>query len=191
MIKATYNDKQLVVEMLTDAFKENKSVNYIVKQDAKKDKRIRNLMSYSFNVCYLSGDVFFNDDKTAVALVSYPDKQRMTLKSIFLDLRLVFKTIGLTRAMKALSRESLIKKNYPTKEIYYLWFIGVSLENQGKGKGTQLLRELIEHSETLNRKIYLETSTLRNLPWYKKFGFRVFKELDLGYTLYMLTRDIP
>ncbi|MFD2962488.1 MULTISPECIES: GNAT family N-acetyltransferase [Olivibacter] len=191
MIKATYNDKQLAVDILADAFKENKSVNYIVKQDAKKDKRIRDLMAYSYDVCYFSGDIFFNDDKTAVALVSYPDKQKMTLKRIFLDLGLVFKTIGLTRAMKALNRESSIKKNSPTKEIYYLWFIGVSQENQGKRKGTQLLKELIEHSETLNRKVYLETSTLRNLQWYKKFGFRVFKELDLGYTLYMFTRDIP
>ncbi|MEH6305570.1 GNAT family N-acetyltransferase [Olivibacter sp. CPCC 100613] len=190
MIKATYNDKQLAVDILTDAFKENKSVNYIVKQDAKKNERVRNLMSYSFEVCCSSGDVFFSDDKTAVALVSYPDKKKITCKSVFLDLGLIFKTMSLTSAMKALKRESLIKKNYPTKEIYYLWFIGVSRENQGKGKGTQLLKELIEHSDTLNRKVYLETSTLRNIPWYEKFGFRVFKELNFDYTLYMFTRDL-
>lgn len=189
MIKAHYDDKPLAVDILSNAFKDNKSVNYIVKQDAKRYERIRYLMEYSFDVCYMFGDIYFNEDKTAVALISYPDRKRTTLKSILLDLGLVINSIGIGRASKALKREGLIKKNYPTNEIYYLWFIGVSEENQGKGKGTELMNELVEHSDTMGRPIYLETSTIRNISFYKRFGFNVFKELDFGYTLYMFRRD--
>ena len=44
MIKAAYNDKNLIVEILTDSFETNQSVNYIVKQDKKKVNRIISLM---------------------------------------------------------------------------------------------------------------------------------------------------
>ena len=41
MIKAAYSDKNLIVGILTDSFETNQSVNYIVKQDKERVKRIR------------------------------------------------------------------------------------------------------------------------------------------------------
>lgn len=35
MIKANYNDKNLIINILTKSFDSNQSVNYIVKQDKK------------------------------------------------------------------------------------------------------------------------------------------------------------
>jgi predicted N-acetyltransferase YhbS len=71
----------------------------------------------------------------------------------------------------------------------YLWFIGVYLAEQNKGIGSLLLQEIIQHSIQNNRPIYLETSTIKNLPWYSKFGFKVYSEQDLSYRLYFLKRD--
>jgi len=53
MKKARYTDKELVVDILTRSFNANQSVNYIVKQDKKRIKRISALMDYLFEVCYL------------------------------------------------------------------------------------------------------------------------------------------
>jgi len=53
--KANQNDRELVVSILWQAFKENKSVNYIA---GKEEKSIRFLMEYSFNRCIESGEVF-------------------------------------------------------------------------------------------------------------------------------------
>jgi hypothetical protein len=36
MIRAGYKDKPLAVDILTQSFADNKSVNYIIKQDQKK-----------------------------------------------------------------------------------------------------------------------------------------------------------
>jgi len=76
MKKAEYNDKDLIVDILTKSFETNQSVNYIVKQDSKRLSRIRSLMDYSFEVCHSFGDVFLSDDNKACALVLYPDKKR-------------------------------------------------------------------------------------------------------------------
>lgn len=193
MIKADKNHKSHVIEILSNSFEDNQSVNYIIKQDSKRKERIRALMDYSFEICYMFGAVYLSDDKKGCALVLYPDQKKFSIKSTLLDVQLLLNAIGLTRAGKAMSRESAIKSNYPKQPIYYLWFLGVLNSDQNKGIGSQLLSEIIQDSEKQQKPIYLETSTLKNLPWYKKFGFTIYKELDFGYKLFMLRRgeEVP
>lgn len=54
----------------------NQSINYIILQDGRRAARMQALMQYSFDVCYLFGDVFLSDDRKACALVLYPEKRR-------------------------------------------------------------------------------------------------------------------
>jgi ribosomal protein S18 acetylase RimI-like enzyme len=189
MTKALYTDKNLVVDILTQSFADNKSVNYIIKQDSKKAVRLKQLMAYSFDSCYQFGEILLSNDRKACALVIFPDKKRTTLKSILADVKLIFTSMGLGNVKKAMQREAAIKRSHPKKMIYYLWFIGVAQTEQGKGIGSELMNEIIAHSNKLNRTICLETSTLKNIPWYKKFGFSIYKELDFRYTLYCLQRE--
>jgi ribosomal protein S18 acetylase RimI-like enzyme len=191
MIKATHNDRKRVVDILARSFDTNQSVNYIVQQDARRTSRIRALMAYSFDLCYLFGDVFLSDNRKACALVLYPDKKKMTLRSLLLDMRLIIDCIGLRNIKKALARETAIKKKLqPKEDMSYLWFIGVSPEHQGKGAGNRLLADVIQDSNNKRRSIYLETSTLDNLPWYRKAGFEVYNELYLSYKLFFLRRGL-
>lgn len=57
---------------------------------------------------------------------------------------------------------------------------------QNQGKGTELLKQIVEKSGRDGRALYLETSMDRNLPWYQKHGFEVFQTVDVTYKLYML-----
>ena len=190
MKNVNYEDKNLVIEILTKSFDTNQSVNYIAKQDRKRLKRISALMDYSFEVCHMFGDVFLSDDRKACALILYPDRKTTTLKSILLDIKLIFSCIGIENINKALVRESKIKQLQPKELMYYLWFIGVDPEYQNEGIGSALLDKIIEDSKDKKRPIYLETSTLKNLPWYKKFGFQVYNELELSYKLFFLKREL-
>jgi len=190
MKNADYKDKNLVIDILTKSFDTNQSVNYIAMQDGKRLKRISALMDYSFEVCYMFGDVFLSDDRKACALILYPDKKKTTLKSILLDIKLIFSCIGVENIKKALVRESKIKQLQPKTTMYYLWFIGVDPEHQNEGIGSVLLDEIINDSKNKQRPIYLETSTLKNLPWYKKYGFQIYNELELSYKLFFLKREL-
>lgn len=184
MLKAHISDKNEIIDILAQSFIDNKSVNYIIPQDAKRIKRIKNLMSYSFELCYRFGEVLFSDDKKAVALVIYPDKKTTSFKTIWLDIKFIMSAIGIFNIQKAIKREAAINQVHPKRPLAYLWFIGVRPPDQLKGAGTQLLNEIINH--TSNKTICLETSTERNLPWYKKNGFETYKELDFGYKLYCM-----
>lgn len=185
MKKAKAEDKKLVIDILSKSFNENQSVNYIVKQDSKRESRLKELMAYSFNICYQYGEVYLSDDNTGCALVLYPDK-KSAIKTIPLDLRLVIKCIGIENAGKAMKREGLIKKQYPSEPIYYLWFIGVLPDHQHNGTGTSLLTSVIDDARRQFKPIYLETSTIKNIGWYEKFGFSIYHEVDFGYKLFML-----
>lgn len=190
MTRANRTDKNLVVDILTKSFDDNQSVNYIVQQDSKRPERIRALMDYSFEVCHSFGEVFLSDDRKACALVLFPDQKRTSLKSILLDVKLILSCVGISNIKKALTRESKIKNLQPKGLMYYLWFIGVDPQHQNAGAGTKLLNEVIEDAKIHKRSIYLETSTLKNIPWYKKFGFDIYNELDLGYNLFFLKREL-
>lgn len=188
MITATLDERPVVVDILTRSFESNRSVNYVIKQDNQKIKRIQQLMEYSFNMCSKFGDVFLSEDKKGCALILYPDKKKADFQSLIWDLKLAFSSIGISNISKALKRESEIKKRHPADPFAYLWFIGVSPVAQHSGIGSRLLEEILQHAIAQNRSVFLETSTECNLPWYKKFGFEVYDELDLGYRLIFLKR---
>ena len=185
MVKAKISDKKTVIDILYTSFLDNKSVNFIVKQDKHRSKRLRYLMEYSFDKCFLTGEVYLSDDRNGCLLITYPNRRKkFQWNSLILDLKLVYRTITVSGLKKSLKREALIKKNYPDSDFCYLWFIGVAPSMQGKGIGSNLLSTVIDGELP----IYLETSTELNLPLYKRFGFEIYGEIDLGYKLYMLRR---
>ena len=189
MKKASREEKELVVNMLSQSFDSNQSVNYIVNQDARRKERIRGLMDYSFEICNMFGEVLLSDDRKACALIVYPDQKKSTLKSSLLDAKLALQCVGLANIKRTLDREALIKKIQPQELMTYLWFIGVAPADQGNGIGSQFLQSIIQSSTQKKRPIYLETSTVRNLPWYQKHGFDIYNEHDLSYRLYFLKRE--
>ena len=189
MLRAQYSDKELIVDILLDSFSDNKSVNYIIKQDASRLNRIKQLMEYSFEVCHLYGEIYLSDDKNACALLMLPENKKTTVKSLFVDTIFALFRLGLANSKKAMLREAKIKAVHPALSMYYLWFIGVHHLQQQKGSGSKLLNEIIKAAEKQNKIICLETSTLRNIEWYKKFGFTIYNELDFGYKLFCLKRE--
>jgi len=188
MIRATIEDRQKVVFLLAQAFKDNQSVNYIVHKDQYKTSGIYALMEYSFDVCFSFGEVYLSDDKAACALLLPSNAKQTTLLSIWLDIKLIFNAIGVCRISKALKREAAIKKLQWANDHIYLWFIAVDSSQQHQRIGSQLLNEIIDDAREKALPVCLETSTLTNIPWYQKHGFEIYNELDLGYQLYFLKR---
>jgi GNAT superfamily N-acetyltransferase len=190
MIKAAYSDRQHVVLLLAQAFEDNQSVNYIIRQDKYKTMRLYALMEYSFDMCFYFGEVHLSDNRDACALLLPPKSKRTNLRSVWLDIKLILRAMGIGRIGIALKRESAIKELQDKGDIQYLWFIGVDPAQQHKGVGTGLLKEILTKCDQEGRRVCLETSTLKNLPWYQNFGFEIYGKLDLGYDLFFLKRDI-
>jgi ribosomal protein S18 acetylase RimI-like enzyme len=187
---AQQRERNLVIDILAESFDANKSVNYVVKQDGKRRRRVRGLMEYSYNVCNSFGDVWITDDSQACALVLFPDEKKTSLSTILWDVKLAISVIGIKRVSEVIKREARIKAHHPKERFAYLWFIGVKPSSQNKQIGTTLLKGLIGRYASQGKPIYLETSVERNLPWYRKHNFEIFKTLQLTYSLFLLRRII-
>lgn len=186
MIKATNKDKDQIIDILSAAFNENKSINFIIKQDAKRESRLKFLISYSFFMGMNFGEVFLTKDRRACVIILYPHKKRVSLEAVWWDIKLVFCCIGLFNVLKVMKRESSLKKFHPNEDFAHLWYIGVEPKSQGLEIGTVLMEQLLS---TIELPFYLETSTERNIPFYKKFGFEVIGVADgLNYKLNVLKR---
>lgn len=184
---ANNDQKHRIIEILRDAFKENQSVNYVVKQDSKRIRRIEKLLEYSLSYGEEYGKVFISEDQNAACILLFSHQKKITIKSLIKDLQLITKGIGLQKLKDVLHRESLLKAHHPKTPFYHLWYIGVDPVHQKKGIGSTLLEEVLEYCA--DRPVYLETSVESNLRWYKKYGFRISKVLEFGYLLYILKRN--
>ena len=60
---------------------------------------------------------------------------------------------------------------------HHLQILGAAI--QGKGVGSKLIRFGIERAEKAGVPCYLESSNVKNIPFYKRHGFEVIEELYL------------
>jgi ribosomal protein S18 acetylase RimI-like enzyme len=188
MRRAEETDRALVVDILAKSFCDNKSVNDVVKQDRHRDRRIKALMEYSFDLCLSFGEIWIGAENKGCALILFPQRKRTTLRSMLLDLKVATRAIGLSRVVAIARREEAIKRHHPQEDIAYLWFIGVDPKSRRQGIGSSLLQHIIQRAQTTRKSIYLETSAVKNVVWYKGFGFELFETLEFSYTLFLLRR---
>tara|TARA_B100000378_G_C18057346_1_gene414796 strand:+ start:1804 stop:2376 length:573 start_codon:yes stop_codon:yes gene_type:complete len=188
MIRAKHQDKGLVINILSESFKKNKSVLSVVGNNKNK---IPLLMDYSFEKGILDGEIWINNMRTAALIALYPNRSKHLFKGLMLDVKLLFSVIGLKRLYKILNRERAIKSKQPKSDFIHLWYIGVLNFHQNTGQGSKLLREFLELKREKNIPVYLETSTEKNLSFYKKIGFGLVEEIrdKLPYTLYIFAKN--
>lgn len=187
MRKASQSDKKKVVEILTESFIDNKSVNYILKKGGNKERKIKDLMNYSFNLGMKKGDIFINEENNACSIIMYPKKKKYDFWSLIQDIKLVKNVIGLKKVIKVSKKEKEVSNHHPENNFAHLWYIGVEKKSQGRGLGTDFLNKICTYYKEKDLKIYLETSTEINIPFYKKSDFGVFNiNEEYGFKFYHL-----
>jgi ribosomal protein S18 acetylase RimI-like enzyme len=109
----------------------------------------------------------------------------------------VAKQLGLLPAMLGVFRRhsprvlralTLLEGGHPAEpgypEHYYLAFLGVHPEWQGRGLGASLLAPVLKRCDGERKPAFLEASSPRNRALYERHGFEVMEEFALG-------RDAP
>jgi ribosomal protein S18 acetylase RimI-like enzyme len=81
---------------------------------------------------------------------------------------------------------------HPKEPHWFLPLIGVDVFHQGSGHGTALLKKSLERVDESRTLAYLDSSNVRNIPLYQRFGFEVIGKVDYGGspTSYSMLRKI-
>lgn len=202
MIQATLNDKAHIVEILTQAYDNNDTINETVNEPSSKRHRnnptqeirrrtkISKLMAYGFDLCFRAGAVFLSDDRKATVLVLLPHKKKMDFRGVWDEVTLI-SVIGLWNVPKVLRREIEYNKVLPHAPIAKGMFFGTYPKYAQKGIGTILLKELIGWTEGMGLPMYVEARIKHNELFYARHGFETFHTLVLGNRVWPCMRRIP
>jgi GNAT superfamily N-acetyltransferase len=72
-----------------------------------------------------------------------------------------------------------VDKIRPSEPHFYLEYLGVEPEQQGKAIGSSILQVLTQMGDDKQVGCYLENANPRNLPFYQRFGFQVIQNKDI------------
>ncbi len=190
MIRAEKADKPMVVNILLEAFeplKEDNSINFVVKQDKKREQRMRVLMEYLFDKAMRTGAVFLSNNRASCLLITYAEKDRFSLKKMLSTLNLVFNCIGVMRVQKVLRRQRIIQRNYPNGNYIRPMIFAVKNEYRGTTTAAKLILEVFRDFKNNELPVIVDTASKDHVKLYKKFGLKTYKkEVELGFPIYLM-----
>ena len=165
--------KKRFVDIIVDAFADNPSVVDVVKQDKKRDARIRKLAEYSYEFGKRRGGLYLSNDGNGIAIFYVEDLKR-TYMDHWADIKLAFQVVGFSRVRYLLAKESYRKRIRPKEPFFYVWFLGVEKPHRGKDSILDLKNMIFNEAARLNLPILIETTIEQNKRVYERFGFEVY-----------------
>jgi hypothetical protein len=177
MKKATPDHKKKILDAFSAAFNETPGILWITGTGQGKDRKVRLLIEFAYELTNHLGEIWMSDDENAIAFIFYWHKRKPTLYSLWLNVKLAFQVVGLRRLMEILKREQYIQKQRPAHEPYiYLWFIASQADKSGVASMADLKNGLFRKAFEENLPIYAETTVERALNTYIRYGFKVFHQ---------------
>ena len=193
MRHATKSDKKKFIEIIAESFDTNPSVNWVIKNDSKRTKRIRAVANYAFEKALLKQGAYISSDETGIALCYKYNKKSNFIRDYWNQVKLAVVAIGIERIIEVLNREAYLEKLRPKSgEFLYFWFFGVSNEGKGKGAAKELKDYIFNLSDKTGLSIYLETSVAKNKNVYERYGFELYHSWEVkeqGITLWFMKRN--
>lgn len=105
----------------------------------------------------------------------------------------MLRTKGYRSIKRATLLDKVIEANQPEEPHFYLHAIGASLDNQGRGIGSALIKAGLATCDKLGMPAYLESSNEKNNPLYERHGFRIIRENKLpdgGPKVWYMQREV-
>jgi GNAT superfamily N-acetyltransferase len=180
-----------LVETLCDAFADDAHINWIVRQDARRDAARRQFFRLLLtDLAGQRGRVFATGDLKACAIWFPAEGWQLDLATQARVARRFIEISGWQAAARKAYGLNRVEASRPRTHHFFLQTLGVRAGMQGKGYGAALLQRFCQDCETANAAGYLETGNPGNIPFYEKHGFRVVGRVALprGPTLFQMLR---
>lgn len=176
MRKATKADRNRAIEILYKAYKDNPTFTWVVKPGSPEqfEDRTKQLCGFLFDNILQIGGVYMTSYNDGICMIYNINDKKNTAYSWYLQIKLAFNVIGITRALEIMKRESHIEKLRPKGNYLYFWVLAADPDVKGYQDMAEIRDDTFAMSKNQNLPIYAETTVERNVIMYKRYGFEEY-----------------
>ncbi len=181
--KLSLNDINKGSEVLKDAFINYPAFKYLFPEMNERERKLKYVMSFFIRYGLLYGEVYAPSKDIEGVAIWYKSTQlnsniqgliKAGLLNLPFNLNLTsFVKLKKLGDVKKSNRDKLMKSEY-----YLLDVIGIDPNFALKGYGYMLIESKLEQIEEQKMCCFLETSNIKNIEYYKKFGFDLLSEYE-------------
>jgi len=176
---ALHSDFDQLDTALADAFWDDPMMAWIYPDPATRPEMARQFMRVALEIGHPHGHVYTAAGNGAAAIWSPPDVNIFDDAAIGQLFGLLGEQLG-DRAAAIGEGLAKVGAEHPHDEPhFYLFVLGTARAHQSKGVGSTLMTEVLDRCDRQGLGAYLESSNIRNVPFYERHGFKVLNEVKL------------
>ncbi len=186
----TKADVRPLAVVLARAFQEDPVATYIFPGAARRPRGLERFFRLQLGRTFLRrGEAYTTTDLQGGAFWLPPASPRPGVRELIEQLPMV-PLLG-RQLMPTLRLIGLMESHHPKNHHYYLGTLGTDPPAQGHGVGSAMLAPVLARCDDEGIPAYLESSNIANVPFYRRHGFEVTKELQIpgGPMLWLMWRE--
>lgn len=171
-------DFPAAMETLAQAFQTDPALSWILPDSRHRAQALRSLFRVLVPADARAGLVLRSDDDEAASLWRAPGQADSGVLEFLRNVLPLVATFG-TALPRGLKVQGSIDAHRPKGRFWYLHYVGVRPEHQGKGHGGRIIRAQTAVADAEGLPCWLETATPENVPLYERLGFETQVEWDV------------
>lgn len=178
--RANAADVERLADVFARAFYDDPQMRWVLPDDGRRHELLRRGAAEFLRRLYLDHDETYTTENIAgVCIWEPPGTWKLSPLDQVRLLPSLARIYGrlLPRVLRAFAK---LESNHPSEPHYYLPFVGVDPDWQGRGLGAAIMRPILDRCDDEGVAAYLEASSPRNRMLYERHGFAVTEEFLLG-----------
>ncbi len=177
---ALRGDLDALAVTLADAFSTDPMMAWIYGDEPATPAKIERFMRAALDIGFPHGHVYAASNNGAAAIWGPPDVDMFDDAAVGALFGLLAEQLG-PRAGEVGEGLLKISAEHPHDQPhFYLFVLGTSARSQSKGIGSALMDEVLARCDRQGLGAYLESSNVRNVPFYERHGFNVMTEVKIS-----------
>ena len=178
ILSANSDDRSAIVDTLSQAFQTDPALSWILPDPDHRVTALRGLFRALVPADMRAGVALRSARDVAASLWRAPGRAHSGLPEFLRTVIPLVATFG-TALPRGLKVQDSIDAHRPKGRFWYLHYVGVRPEHQGKGHGGRIIRAQTAVADAEAMPCWLETATTENVPLYERLGFAVRVEWDV------------
>ncbi|PKP88918.1 MAG: GNAT family N-acetyltransferase [Alphaproteobacteria bacterium HGW-Alphaproteobacteria-17] len=175
---ATAADHPAMIETLAQAFQTDPALSWILPDSAHRARALRSLFRTIVPADMRAGVALRSAGDEAAALWRAPGQAHGGTLEFVRTVVPLIATFG-TALPRGLRVQNGIDAHRPKRRFWYLHYVGVRPEHQGRGHGGRIIRAQTAVADADGLPCWLETATPQNVSLYERLGFVTQVEWDV------------